>query len=71
MKRIDEINAKYSAIDTILDSPYINDDVKVLITYYDSLEVYKNDEDFFEERINFVKDNAIQRLKRMIQKLEQ
>lgn len=65
MKRVDEINAKHSAIETILDSPYINRHVKALISYYEALEVYEN-----EELINFVKDNAIQRMKYMIEKLE-
>ena len=66
MTRIEEIKAKASAIEEMRKSPYISRDVKSLITYYYALEGYEH-----EPTMKLLKDNLIQTMKYMIEKLEQ
>lgn len=65
MKRIDEIKAKHSAIEKIRKSPYINSELKSLITYYYCLECFDEEDD-----TGLLKRGMIEQLKFMIEDLE-
>ena len=65
MKTIEELKAKQSAIKAMCDSPYINRELKSLITYYYCLEAFDDKDD-----TSAMKAGIKERLEFMIEKLE-